>query len=254
MPYSESLFFLLLVIEFSLIRRNFNPYWIAAAAGAASATRITGICLYIPVVVYAFSWYGGFSSRFTLHIIPITVCALSGVILWMLAQKYYLGNALAFVTAQQHWQLRDPKYFSSDTLLFLLRGEPFWAVIGPSGHDFHRGITPNSTVLLFDWDWVNVISIMGMLSLIVLGIRAGWINRYEVGFAFAMLLFVYCLQGPRAGVASGARYMSVILPGFTVAGQLLYRGRPWMSCIVLSVAAVFLALFSACYVAGYYVF
>lgn len=101
--YSESLFLFLTVASFFHLRRK---QWLAAGvfAALASATRVTGVLLLLPLL-YEYARAYNFSPRQMVTRGAINlVLAPCGLLVFMLYLYYMVGDAFAFSHGQAAWQ------------------------------------------------------------------------------------------------------------------------------------------------------
>lgn len=212
---TESLFLLLTVACFYAARRE--RWWLAGLCGAlASATRLAGVFLLVPLAVMYWQSMRAGNRRLKADVASLLLVPL-GLIAFMIYLKSITGNALAFADIQVAWG-HDPGVFWRPLLAYLR--EPFRVSVR---WDFR----------LFNF----AAAMMTLICSVILLKRRQW--------AFALYSFV-CILVPlsyQATLQSIARYSMVIFPVFIV---LAWAGRsPRMDQIIRTIFIVLLSLMSA---------
>jgi hypothetical protein len=211
--YSESLFlFLSLSMVFFALRRNFFLAGICAAL--ASATRIAGVFLFVPLVV-EFIQANGWRSLFARRAWPLALAP---------------AGALAFFV--YHWVAFD------DFFLYL-------RIEGLYGRDFN--IKAADYAIRSNPDLVNTAyDLAFILATLLMGIIA--LRRFRLSYGLYMLVSLAVALG--SGTALGiARYSMVLFPiHFIAAGIRSAVGRSaWLFS-----SALLLALNIICFVNHYW--
>jgi hypothetical protein len=197
--YAESLFVLLCLLVFFLLRREQPVYWwLASLAGfLAALTRPTGVILVVPFLVLAVqrAWKlreeGQFNWPRVLSMFASTVCVPAGVLVFM----FYLGLVKG-----------NPFAFSTEQVVSWNRHLAFpWAGIFTTIHFLVKN-APQETTNLFDLTFT-------LLPLMVL--LAGWrrlpwhYNLFAATMAIFVLLYPMNTGEP---LTSAPRHMMVIFP------------------------------------------
>jgi hypothetical protein len=246
MAYSESLFLLLTVLVLYAIQRRWHPLAVALLTGVATAARPTGAALLLPLALYL--WHESpsrwaFVRRLALYG-PIGCWGLAAYMGFLYAE---FDEPLAFVVAQQNWQIR-PETPLAQRLLDLATLEPVLSVYD-SGSPGHWGrVAPVSPFLSLPF--ANPIYLIAAAALLVVGGCKRWLNRYELWLGAGLLLIPYATRGHEMCLASAGRFASVAFPCYLVAAQLLCR-LGYAAVAVLAVAAALLGAYAALFAAGY---
>ena len=132
-PYTESLF-LLLVVSVMILTRRHKWFWAAALAGLAATTRVHGLALIaVPVITCRLDSTAPLPTRFTRIAIMLLLFAVPvAVYLWY--QGVVQGSAEAFVIRQGMWDNALPYPFKAVVGLLQFPGRlsgwmhgAFWA-------------------------------------------------------------------------------------------------------------------------------
>lgn len=215
--YSESLFFALTVATFLLYRRN-RFFWAAVAAALASATRFIGLAVAAGLVIEILIQQGFNRRNFYILFAPV------GFLAYCIFLYQQTGDPFYFITAENHWQR-----------VLTVPGVGFWEAI----KNISNGIITSNFNIMID------------LAFTVFGL----------GFAFRAFRFlpssyaVYILLSVviplfTPTLSSMPRFLLVIFPIFILV--VLIKNRYFqISFQILSI--MLLAIFSAVFLAGYWV-
>lgn len=239
--YTESLFLLLTLVLFLVLRRG-KPldWWLAGLFGLlASATRSTGIILAIPFLVLyirhfwlpgeraSHSWWQRINALLPIALIPL------GIVAYMIFLYVTKGNPLLFVSQEAtfgwHRQLSLPwaGIFSDIGLLFSIHGAS-------------AGYIQNVLDLVFT-----------LIPLVVLAI--GW-KRLPLHYAlFALGVALFALAFPKSiePLTSQPRYMLILFP--VTALLALWGKRERFHQVVLAFSLSLLALNIVLFILHYWV-
>lgn len=223
--YTESLALLLMVSFFLAVARE-RFLWAAVLAGAAAATRSSGIVLF-PVLLWEL-WRCRSLRRFLIEAVPLSIIATLGLLLYVIYLGFTFGHPMAFAEGQAafHEGTTMPA-----RLLSALTLEPFTklnlADLSPAGLD----------------QWFTLL----FITLIVCSWFVG-ISRGMLLFAAMVLALPYLtLSGGPAGFTSMARFNVVSFPLFVVIALLTERLRwavPGIVGIFGGLLLMYAALFS----------
>lgn len=249
MAYTESLFVLLAVVVLYGIERGWKPLYVALWIGLATATRLTGIALFVPLT---YDVWRKHSPREALR----KLAALAPVSIWGLGlyvgyQAWEFGEPLAFKQTQVHWQEREmPDGFSAivaDYLTF----EPIRGVYRPECECYWANDPPRNSAAL-SLQFMNPVYVLLTAGLVAVGWGRGWLNRKEVLLSIVLVLIAYVLQGYRTCMVSQARYVSVAFPQYIVVGHLLARLPTLVSVVLLVASGAILATYAAMFTSWYW--
>ena len=205
MAYSESLFLLFAVAAFLAAERG---RWVlmALAVAAATLTRLPGVLLLVPLAVLI--WDRPATSRSTLGWLVAGPLALAAFGLFQWAA---LGDPLAFLTAQQAWDVtRSVPSPSPPIVEWVLDSRPYLLVAVIAFHAFLLGY-----------------------------FRPDRIPRAYVAFATVSLLTIFATQR----LASFQRYVAIVWPfDWILAGRRASWFRVAWPVISIGLFAVFAAL------------
>jgi hypothetical protein len=236
--YTESLFLLLCLAVFVLVRRDdTRSWWLAGGAGfLAALTRPTGIVLVIPLVVIAVQrfWLSDQQAhrlpwwRKLLALAPAALVP-AGIGTYMLYLGVSKGNPLLFsVVELANWHRYST--FPGTGIILAVQA------IGSSA-------VPALNVL----DLIFTLLPLGILA-------AGWKHlppRYTIfAVCFALLTLSLPVAGPEP-LASAPRYLMVIFPVFVIAA--LWGAHPRVDRLVMAVSPALLAVNVALFVSHYWV-
>ena len=234
-PYTEALFIALTTGCFLAARRG---QWLRAGlwAAAASATRLTGVLL-LPALVLemVLAWRrGGLPVPAWGRAIAGLLLAPSGLLLFMLYQWRYLGNAQAFLTAQSFWQRQ--RLFPLTTLwhgtLFMF---PPWSIDAPD---------------LYARNLLQTLFTLGFVAVLLASLRA-WRPAYVL---YGLLLFGVSLSSPLTGawtMQSQGRYAMVLFPVYITLAR--WGRRPSVHQAIVLVSLPLFGLLAALYARWWYV-
>ena len=249
MAYTESLFLLLALVVFYGVERGWRPLYVALWIGLASATRLTGVALFVPLVYEVWRKNGLRPALKKLAVLaPVSIWGLA---LYIAYQAWEFGEPMAFRQTQVHWQERDmPDNFSAIFADFLTF-EPIRGVYDSECECYWANDPPRDSAAL-SMQFMNPIYMLIAAGLLAMGWRSGWLNHKEVLTGLLLLLIAYVLQGYRTCMVSQARYASVVFPQFIVFGHLLGRLPTWLSVALLGASGGLLATYAAMFTSWYW--
>jgi hypothetical protein len=230
--YTESLFLLLTVSSFYHLRRQ---DWLAAGALAAlaSATRVTGILLLVPLL-YEY----GRTRNFSLRRIDRGAIGLllppAGLLAFMLYLQVVVGNALAFTSSQEAWQkIFTPWLWSGflESVRQILDVQP-----AASFFEAHNVINAGLGGLFLIW------SVLATRRL------AAPYGLYLLAFWVATLTSPAMANGYPVPLISLSRYVVTLFPVFMYAGAIGRNEQFHSAYVILSTGL--LAVFTVQFVTG----
>jgi len=248
MPYTESLFFGLVLTAFLGMRRGWAPIWVAAIVGLATAARPVGIAL-VPAFL-AHLWFRRTSVPAFLgrSLLLLPVCAW-GLLAYMVYLWGTFDDPFAFALNQQHWHFL-PKAAIEDRLPSLMALEPFWGYIDPES-PFHCSGRHYLEPSVFSAPIMDRLGFVAWAGLTVVGWRKRWLSCEELLLSIGLVGMAYTLRGYEMGFFSMGRFTSVAFPIYLVCGRLLAAAPLALSVSLLSLSGFFLAAYTALFAAGY---
>jgi hypothetical protein len=278
MTYSESTFLVLAVLCMFGMEREWRPVVIAGIVGLATASRSVGVAL-VPVF-WVYVWArdetrphplplsrererGEESThpralsrerergvlRRLAPVVCLTPVALWGLLAYMAFQYAEFGEPLAFAKTQSHWRVR-PAVAWGDKALSLASWEPIWSAYMSSWPGYvgqFRGTPPTWCNL----QMANPLFFVAAAALVGFGARKRWLSAAEILLGGGLLLIPYVTRGFDTCMASQGRFAAVVFPVYLVLGRLLCGAPLVVSVGVFGLSAVYLAIYSALFAAGY---
>lgn len=250
MAYTESMFLALGITMLLLARRNTTGslFWAALVAGAATATRPTGLAL-APAVVLAGlrhcdSWAA--AARRILWVLPLSTW---GIAMYASYLAITQGDGLVFARAQDYFSPR-PHPPLLEKLLALATWEPIWATYVPSSPSFwgHQAMDPPMAILSLQF--ANPVFFLVALILLVVGAIKRWCTLEEIVLGLGLLLIPYVTRSYEACMVHG-RYAMVAIPQYLVLANILARSPRWVAWAVLTGCATLLGGYNGMAAAGY---
>jgi hypothetical protein len=249
MAYSESLFLLLAVVVLYGIERGWKPVYVALLIGLATAARLTGVVLLVPLVYDL--WQKYVARDFAKKLLVAAPISMWGLLLYIGYQAWELGEPLAFQKTQTLWnERRIPDSFST-VLADFVTFEPIRGVYDPECECYWANDPPRDSAAL-SLLFMNPIYLLMGAGLVALGWARGWLNEKEILISALLLLIPYVLQGYRTCMVSQGRYASVVFPQYIVIGHLLARLPTWLSAVLIVVSGGVLATYSAMFTSWYW--
>lgn len=258
LTYSESTCLALLVLAmYSMLRRW--PLWACAAlAGLATASRPIAIALAPAFVIHVWRHgcvgdgseparrTAGFLRRSALYL-PLAAWGLAAFCSF---QAYEFGDAFATVKVQRHWRVRAEVPWPEKAVA-LATLEPIRAVYADATGGPYWGRWQPWPLPWFSLQFANPIFFMSAILLTAFGAWRRWLNWEEIALACGTLIIPYLSRAHEMGMVSMARFTTVVVPSYLVLGHIFARMPSLMRCLVLSLAAFFLAVYTALYAAGF---
>jgi hypothetical protein len=247
MAYSESLFLFLTILAVYGMEQNWRLWVIAAVVGFATATRLTGVALLLPLAVHI--WRGARTARRAAAMLAAGMpLALGGLFAFILYQQLAFGAPLAFVRAQHSWRHRPPEGLFDKTLA-LASWEPVWSAYVPSSAGYVGRIGDAAPAVL-SLQFANPLFFVGAVGLVFMGLWKGWLSRSEILLSVGLILIPYAGKGFEMCMASQGRFVAAVFPIYLVVGNLISRSAGW-AVAILGLFAAYLAVYSTMLAAGY---
>jgi hypothetical protein len=247
--YSESLFVFLSVLAMYGMLRRWPAVAVALVIGLATAARSVGVALVLPFVLYVWRESGSRWQSLA-RLVYLTPLALWGLLAHVVMLGVTLGEPLAFAKTQTHWRMR-PESTWSEQLAALAAWEPIWSVYDPSSVAYWRRYGDNPAAL-FSLQAANPVYFVMAAALVVFGAAKRWLLADEVLLAAALLLVPYLFRAHPMCMTGQGRFVGAVFPIFLTLGNLLCRIPLVVGGGMLALSAVFLAVYSAMFAAGYF--
>jgi hypothetical protein len=165
----------------------------------------------------------------------------------MLFQYIEFGDPLAFLSSQQHWQSRG-QTSPGDKWRALVTLEPFRAAFDPSSPAYWRRMC-NHAHAPFSLQFANPVYFLFVGVLVAIGARKRWLTPPETLLAGGLLIIPYLTKSYENIMVSHARFSAVVLPGYLVLGQILWRIPGPLSAALLAFCAFLLGAYAGMFVA-----
>jgi hypothetical protein len=249
LAYTESLFLFLTILTLYGLERSWPLWLVASIIGLATATRLPGLCLLLPLVLQLWQRSGGL-ARFTMRLMWVTSLACWGLAGYLLYQYLAFGEPLAFATAHSHWRYRPPVPFS-EKLWALVTLEPLCRVFDENCQACWKWHTHVYRMPLVSLAAANPVYFLLTCALIAWGACRRWLNSSEVLLAGALIAISYAGRGYEMCMLSMGRFMAVVFPAYLVLGNLFSRWPPPLVAAFLTASGALLLLYAALFAAGY---
>lgn len=225
--YSESLFLLLTVASFYLIRKN-RWFWATLLGVFSSGARIFGMLLTPTFLIECWQRKINFHKFFWIFFIPL------GLLGYMYYQWMTVGDPIAFYNLQK---LVGPQHESGITLLpqIYFRYIKMLLTIPFSNPIYQTIVLEFFAGILF-----FILPLYGLFKKM----------RYSYVFYTLIGFLLPTIQGSFSSVP---RYVIVFFPGFIVLAMLLNNMKPPVRAIILIFSAIWLVLETAIFIRGYWV-
>jgi hypothetical protein len=246
-PLSESTFLALSIAAMLLIAKG-RPWWLCAAViGLATAARPVGVALLAPLAIVI--WRRTIGAQRWIAVPAGLAMGCWGLLAYMAYLHVQFGNAFAFAEAQMEWRIRDPIPLAQH-LFALATLEPIWTVFDPASPAYW-GNPRWSSPFWCNLNLINPVVFAAAVVMLTIGKFRSWLNWEELALAAGLLFIPYVTRGYDMGMISMGRFVSVVFPLYLVVGHILVRMPGPLAAVLLSLAAVWLAIFSAQFAAGY---
>ncbi|MGH8162517.1 MAG: hypothetical protein ACRESR_10365 [Gammaproteobacteria bacterium] len=246
LAYTESTFLLLSVLALYALHRQWPIWWTTLIVAVATATRPVGVALVLPLAMHAWS-----VRRRSAPLWILLGCG--GLAAYMLWQWSEFGDAFAFVKTQQFWALRSPAPPWPERLVALLTLEPVFAVYDQGPRPYWRAVDDHGAPWL-SLQFANPIFFLGAACLLAVSGWKRWLTRYELALAAPLLIIPYFTRGYEMGMASSARFVSVVAPLYIAASHVMREVAPMYLALLAALLSLFMAMYAALYAGGYMIF
>lgn len=250
MAYSEGLFLAVLALLLLGLARRWPAWVLALVAGAATGVRPVGVAAGAAVVVYVLAdpARGSVRRRLLTAAVVGPLCCW-GLLAFMGYQYARFGTPTAFATAHAAWLFYVP---GPDDLgpkwVRLALAEPLWNVYVPDSPRYWARIDSHGRAILGTAFWNPVFFVLAVAA-VVFGRARGWLTGPETVLGLGLLAIPYLTRADEMSMLSHARFTSVVVPAFVVAGRLLGRAPApvaWAAFVILApVLTMWTAMFGA---------
>lgn len=258
--YSESMFCFLVVVTLIAMERQWPIMAIAALVGVATATRAAGVALAIGFAVYMFVERRRDGSGSCLMSVPrwrrgvavIVLLTIStwGIIAFQAYQYWRFGDPIAFVRAESRFRSRIPVQGVVHSIIDAATLEPVRATYTRRSACYW-GRTPPYEDALCNIVFGNPLFFVCGVVVLAVGATARWLRVYEIVIGLLLIVIPYVIQSPRQCMVSEARFMSVCIPFYVVAGRMLSTVPSVVASCIMAASAVFFSTYAA-YFASWY--
>lgn len=230
--YNESTFLLLAVLSFYFARKNNFPFACITAA-ILSATRVTGIFIWVALIIEYFSSSGEGIKSFIKPKILWLLTPPIGLLTYMYYQFRMTGDALLFINFQRYVPGR-----TTDKLVLLYQV-------------FFRYIKMILTVAPWSSTYFSVILefIIGFLFLILLILS---IKKIRLSY-WVFCALSYILPTLTGTLSSFPRYALVLFPMFIFLATWLDKRHPFVRYLYYAFCIIFSLLSIGFFTRGYFI-
>jgi hypothetical protein len=242
MAYAESMFvFVSLLALHAFIRRWPLPV-VSVIVGALTCVRPIGIAAVVPLMIY--TWKQSDSTvAFVRRAIYVAPTGTWGLATYMLYLFLRFDDALAFARVQKYWDAR-PDHDSIDKLFALGTLEPVWAVYVPGAPEYWRQWSSSgSDSYLSNLQFMTPFYFTAVVVLVCWGAWKRQLNVYEVTLAAGMIGIPYVTRAYENCFLSQARFASIVLPFYFVAGKYISKMPPVAVSCIFVILGFFLAFY-----------
>ncbi len=240
--YSEALFFCLLSLTLLAVECRLPLVVPAFFAGMAASTRPVGVAL--ALVILREIWVRSDNWK---HFVFRCAWLLPLSIWGLIAYSGYLydrfGEPLAFIKAQEHWNLH-PAAPLSEKLYALVTLKPIWGSFVPgSGHCFGTNLDLVGYPMLASG--ANGIVYVFGLFLLGVGVWKRWLNTNELLVTLGLLGIPYLTRGFESHFLSFAPFTSVAIPIYIPLTMLFMRAPRFAQVTYMLISAWIIIMLSA---------
>ena len=239
--YAESLLLLIGALVLLGIERRWSAPILAALVGLGTAARPSGGALLFPLALFLIARRD--DGRRPIARMGWLALGCWGIVAFMVFAWISSGDPIAFVHAQSKWRVRPhvplPEKLFAVFTFGAIRGvyskdSPFYF-----GHYF--ALAPRVFSLYF----ANSIYFVCTILATVIGAMKGWLNRYEVALAAALVGIPYLAHNYETTMMATGRYMTTVIPTYLVAGYLLRRVPVAVAVAIAATSAFMLGAYAA---------
>jgi Gpi18-like mannosyltransferase len=232
-PYTEGLFLAITAGAFLAMRRR---QWLLAGVlvALASATRVTGVLLVIPLIIeIARAWRSGTLSGRRSHsaaagllIAPLGLTAYIAYLWWR------VGDPLAFIHAQAEWDRQ--------------RTFPLTTLYRGIDYAIHRGLTADADV--YARGVIHLLFTLAILGIVIVSVKHWPLSWVLYSVALFTVVLSSPVDGPYAMHDLG-RYLMILFPIYVTLGR--WGRAPMINIAILLLFLPLFSLFAAFYVRWY---
>lgn len=245
--YAESLLFLIGALVLLAIERRWHPAWVALLVGLGTAARPSGGALLFPLALYLLQ-----RQENPRWIARVGWLALGcwGIVAFMAFSAVTTGDPIAFVHAQANWRVRPHVPLGEKIFAVLTLG----AVRGvySKNSPFYHGHYMNMTPRIFSLYFANSIYFGCTILAVIVGAAKGWLNRFEVAMAAALVGIPYLAHNYETTMMATGRYMTTVIPTYLVLGHLSRRLPVALTMALVAVSAFMLGAYAALFSMWYW--
>lgn len=262
----------MLLLVMVAMQRHWPTVLIATLIGLATATRSVGVALLPSFALYL--WHDAGvdtplkasrvearplscgTARWTRCIkrvaraLVLMTVACWGLIAFVGYQAWAFHDPLAFAKDEMNWKVRPMPATLVERGAQLVTLEPIRATYTAGSPCYWKTGSPREVPLL-NLFFANPIYFVGGAVLLGIGAAKRWLDPLEWVLGALLLLIPYVLQANRQGMISQARFASIDVPAYIVAGRLLSRIPKGVAMWLLGTAGLLLGLYAAMFVSGY---
>lgn len=250
MAYSESLFLALTIVTLHGIQRQWPAWRLALIVGLATATRPVGLALLAPLAYDLWRRIGEHRQKWW-SVAPTLLLACWGLLCFIAFQAYAFGEPLAFVKTQHWWSATIHRHYAVERLTRLLSLESVRAVYDPAT-SFYWGLRAPGDCAAFNLMFANPIYFLLTAATIGFGRMKRWITFDETLLGALLLMIPYVLQADRNGLASQARFASVVFPAYIVWGRILACLNGFVGASLGTCSGVLMAIYAILFASWYW--
>jgi hypothetical protein len=248
MAYAESLLFLIVVLVLFGIARNWPAYVLALLVGLGTAARPSGGALLFPLALFLLP--KGEDRPFRIARLGWLLVGCWGILAFMAFGWLSFGDPIAFVHAQSKWHVR-PHVPLGEKVLAVLTFGAIRGVYSESSPFYWRTFLRMGPSV-FNLYFANPIYFAGTILAVATGAVKGWLNRFEVALAVALVAVPYLAHNYETTMMATGRYMTTVVPTYLVLGYLLRRLPIAVTVGLAALSAFLLGAYSAMFGMGYW--
>ena len=249
--YTESLFLLIVATLMHLIDRGAHPVVVAAVAALGLVTRLVGLALCLPVVLYAWQFRRGVWESVGWSILCLLI-SLTGLVALMAYFDHRFDDPILFLRGRADLWRANPPLPIGEKAARLLILEPVWGLFTTESPGYWRHHMATALGLITRFNMENRIGFLAALGLTWWGGRRKLLNRSDLSLILGLIALPYWVNGYDSNMDSMARYMATIAPLYPVAGVLAGQIGLVPSLLLAGSGAILMAVHTALFAQGYW--